>query len=181
MQFKFNAVTVNGNDVEFTVDEHSGTNQNPSNQDELCLSITCDGATGAQGGIDCLNQRVSSVTGGNAASYRMTFESSTVGASGQLTENQIIRFSEDAVIGNVEVTRGFRSYYTTSSGYSNYITLIDIDDPSKWVTYTKVNFTYDSVNDQYVTVGDMNIFEKAPSFTTFTTSQTFCIYIQIQI
>ena len=50
---------------------NTGSNQNPGNGAELCLSITCDGATGAQGGIDCLNQRVSSVSGGNAGTYRM--------------------------------------------------------------------------------------------------------------
>ena len=52
------------------------------------------------------------------------------------------------------------------TGYSNFLTLIDINDSTKWVTYTKVNFTYDNANDQYVTVGELNVFEVATGFTT---------------
>ena len=85
------------------------------------------------------------------------------------------------MIGSTEVTRSFASYYRTSTGYSNFLTLIDINDSTKWVTYTKVNFTYDSANDQYVTVGELNVFEVATGFTTFTTSQVFCIYFQTDI
>jgi len=178
MQFKFDAVTINGNDVEFTVDEHSGYNQNPPNGNELCLSITCDGEDGSQGDTgpnDCLNQRFLDSDDSVPNQYGFT-TNGTDATSQYITFN----FDRNATIGETNINGGFGLYYKNLQGAVCNMIIIDKNDPSRWVSYMKVSFALQSGGQYYKTL-NANYVGGSSGFDWSTTGSNYCIYLNITI
>jgi hypothetical protein len=180
IQFKFNSVTVNGSDVEFTVEEHSGNNTLPSNADNLCFSITCDGATGAQGGIDCLNQTLQYTNGTTPTEGGFSVNGGTIGTP-NVGSIGALKWHQDAYIGGTLVKEGFTSFHNYNNGTNVRITFINMSDPTEWVTVTRASFAFNGANDIWYTPIGPIVIAKSDGFNNWSIGDKYCIYIQTLI
>jgi hypothetical protein len=135
------------------------------------------GGSGTSGVISCLNQGLYSTAGVTPISGTFVTGSSTVGNVGQPAS--LMRFNVDGYIGSTLVTQGFASYYDYLSGSSVKMIMINTTDPSEWVVFQKVSFSWNGTF--YYTTTTPIVLTKSAGFTSWSVGDKYCIYVETQI
>jgi len=122
--------------------------------------------------VSCLNQTLDTdnVTPTNYEFYVNNTTPSSVG---------LINFDRDAIIATTQVTLGFDAYYQIFNGNGVLVTFIQVDDPTKWVTYRGTIILPTSLS-TFFQIKSPGLQYNSTSFI-FINGKSYCIYISVEI
>ena len=92
-------------------------------------------------------------------------------------------FSPDGFIGSTGVIdEGFKTYYGPIKDVNTYLTVISMDDPTQYITYSMGVIPGDTNNPPtyYRSSGSIGVVDESNGFT-FTGNKKYCLYFRINI